>query len=71
MDSLYDPELMSETVPVIFDNSKEWYRVLSISMKLGARGIAHVDRVSRIELKENNRYSDLLLINRTASPLSW
>lgn len=71
MDSLYDTELMSDTVPVILDNSKEWYRVLSTSMKLGARGVAHVEGVSRFELKENSRYSDLLLINRTASPLSW
>ncbi|KAL5140786.1 hypothetical protein HKD37_09G024251 [Glycine soja] len=71
MDSLYDTELMSDTVPVILDNSKEWYRVLSTSMKLGARGVAHVGGVSRFELKENSRYSDLLLINRTASPLSW
>ena len=71
MDSLYDAELMSETVPVIFDNSKEWYRVLSTSMKLEDRGVAHVAGVSRIELKENKQYSDLLLINRTASPLSW
>ncbi|KAI5382717.1 uncharacterized protein LOC127101342 isoform X2 [Lathyrus oleraceus] len=71
MDSLYDAELMSETVPVIFDNSKEWYKVLSTSMKLGDRGVAHVAGVSRVELKENNQYSNLMLINRTASPLSW
>ncbi|KAJ1436054.1 hypothetical protein SESBI_04608 [Sesbania bispinosa] len=38
MDSLYDPELMSETVPVILDNSKEWYQVQSTSMKLGGQG---------------------------------
>jgi len=71
MDSLYDTELMSGTVPVIFDNSKEWYRVLSTTMKLGTRGVEHVEGVSRFKLKENRRYSDLLLINRTASPLSW
>ncbi|KAL2325999.1 hypothetical protein Fmac_025057 [Flemingia macrophylla] len=71
MESLYDTELMSGTVPVIFDNSIEWYRVLSMSMKLGARGVAHVEGVSRFELRENSRYSDMLLINRTASPLSW
>lgn len=39
MDSLYDLDLMSNTVPVILDNSKMWYRVLSTSMKLGARGL--------------------------------
>ncbi|KAK7393053.1 hypothetical protein VNO78_21504 [Psophocarpus tetragonolobus] len=71
MDSLYDTELMSGTVSVILDNSKEWYRVLSTSMKLGARGVAYVEGVSRLELKENSHYSNLLLINRTASPLSW
>ncbi|KAL5810245.1 hypothetical protein ACOSQ4_026813 [Xanthoceras sorbifolium] len=71
MDSLYDVDLISETVPVILDNSKMWYHVLVTSMKLGARGVAHVEGVSRVDLKENSRYSRLLLINRTASPLSW
>ncbi|XP_022153942.1 uncharacterized protein LOC111021332 [Momordica charantia] len=71
MDSLYDIDLISDTVPVILDNSKLWYQVLSTGMKLGARAVAHVERVSRAELKDNNRYSNLLLINRTASPLSW
>ncbi|MED6170624.1 hypothetical protein PIB30_032909 [Stylosanthes scabra] len=71
MDSLYDVDRMSETVPVILDNSKEWYHVLETSMKLGARGVAHVQGVSRVELKQDRRYSGLLLINRTASPLSW
>ncbi|KAA8517326.1 hypothetical protein F0562_017625 [Nyssa sinensis] len=71
MDSLYDLDLMSNTVPVILDNSKMWYRVLSTSMKLGDRGIAHVKGVSRDDLKEKSGYSNILLINRTASPLSW
>ncbi|KAK3218093.1 hypothetical protein Dsin_012063 [Dipteronia sinensis] len=71
MDSLYDMDLISETVPVILDNSKMWYHVLVTSMKLGARGVAHVAGVSRVDLKENSHYSSLLLINRTASPLSW
>lgn len=71
MDSLYDMDLISDTVPVILDNSKLWYQVLSTGMKLGARAVAHVERVSRVELKDDNRYSNLLLINRTASPLSW
>ncbi|CAA0837407.1 Unknown protein [Striga hermonthica] len=71
MESLYDLDLISVTVPVILDNSKIWHRVLATSMKLGSRGIAHVQGVSRAELKENALYSNLLLINRTASPLSW
>lgn len=71
MDSLYDPDLMSETVPVILDNSKLWHQVLLTSMKLGVRGIVHVEGVSRVKLKEDDRYSNLLLINRTASRLSW
>ncbi|MCL7049243.1 hypothetical protein MKW94_005448 [Papaver nudicaule] len=71
MDSLYDLELISKTVPVILDNSKFWYHVLSTSMKLGARGVAHVQGISRNDLKEDKRYSNLLLINRTASPLAW
>ena len=71
MDSLYDVDRIFETIPVILDNSKEWYHVLATSMKLGARGVAHVQGISRVELKEDSRYSDLLLINRTASPLSW
>ncbi|KAI3882132.1 hypothetical protein MKW92_022013 [Papaver armeniacum] len=71
MDALYDLELISKTVPVILDNSKVWYHVISTSMKLGARGVAHVEGISRYDLKEEKRYSNLLLINRTASPLAW
>ncbi|OAY43321.1 uncharacterized protein LOC110621783 [Manihot esculenta] len=71
MDSLYDIDLISETIPVILDNSKVWHHVLSTSMKLGDRGVAHVEGVSRVDLKEKSHYSNILLINRTASPLSW
>ncbi|CAH9102547.1 unnamed protein product [Cuscuta europaea] len=71
MDSLYDLELISDKVPVILDNSKMWHQVLATSMKLGSRGVAHVRDVSRTELKENSLYSNMLLINRTANPLSW
>ncbi|KAK6124809.1 hypothetical protein DH2020_041425 [Rehmannia glutinosa] len=71
MDSLYDLDFISNTVPVILDNSKMWHHVLTTSMKLGSRGIAHVQGVSRADLKEKVPYSNLLLINRTASPLSW
>ncbi|XP_010909239.1 uncharacterized protein [Elaeis guineensis] len=71
MDSLYDLDLISNTIPVIMDNSKMWHRILSTSMKLGVRGLAHVHGVSRVDLRENSLYSNALLINRTASPLSW
>ncbi|KAM7270578.1 hypothetical protein ACFE04_029792 [Oxalis oulophora] len=72
MESLYDVDLISETVPVIFDNSKIWFHVLSTSMKLGAQGVAHVKGVSRGDIKnDSRRYQNLLLVNRTASPLSW
>ncbi|XP_077218675.1 uncharacterized protein LOC143852906 [Tasmannia lanceolata] len=71
MDFLYDLDLMSNTVPVILDNSKMWYQVLSTSMKLGNRGVTHVEGIDRVDLKEKGFYSNLLLINRTASPLSW
>ncbi|KAL3819690.1 hypothetical protein ACJIZ3_005595 [Penstemon smallii] len=71
MDSLYDLDLISNTIPVILDNSKIWHHVLRTSMKLGSRGIAHVQGVNRDDLKEKSSYSNLLLINRTASPLSW
>ena len=71
MDSLYDLDLISDTVPVILDNSKLWYQVLSTSMKLGPRGVAHVEGINRVDLKEDSHYSNLLLINRTASCLSW
>ncbi|CAH9134858.1 unnamed protein product [Cuscuta epithymum] len=71
MDSLYDLKLISDKVPVILDNSKMWHQVLATSMKLGSRGVAHVRDVSRTELKENSLYSNMLLINRTANPLSW
>ncbi|KAJ8759967.1 hypothetical protein K2173_010823 [Erythroxylum novogranatense] len=71
MESLYDIDLISENVPVILDNSEMWHHVLTTSMKLGARGVAHVEEVSRFNLKHDSYYSNLLLINRTASPLSW
>ncbi|XP_071691499.1 uncharacterized protein [Rutidosis leptorrhynchoides] len=71
MDSLYDIELISKRVPVILDNSKTWFKVMSTSMKLGSRGVAHLEGVSRADLKERDQYSKILLINRTASPLSW
>ncbi|KAK1318115.1 hypothetical protein QJS10_CPB04g00481 [Acorus calamus] len=71
MDSLYDLDLISETIPVILDNSKTWYQVHASSMKLGERGVAHVEGVGRDDLQENKFYSNVLLINRTASPLSW
>lgn len=71
MDSLYDMDLISETIPVILDNSKTWYRVLSTSMKLGKMGMAQVEGVSRVDLRDGSLYSNALLINRTASPLSW
>ncbi|KAJ8570320.1 hypothetical protein K7X08_037292 [Anisodus acutangulus] len=70
-DSLYDVDLISDTVPVILDNSEMWHHVLATSMKLGSRGVAHVEGVSKTDLKEKSLYSNILLINRTASPLSW
>ncbi|KAL2895834.1 DNA-directed RNA polymerase subunit beta' [Bienertia sinuspersici] len=71
MDSLYDLDLISSKIPVILDNSEMWQQVLSKSMKLGARGMAHVEGVNRADLKEDPQYANLLLINRTASPLAW
>ncbi|KAK4777494.1 hypothetical protein SAY87_017681 [Trapa incisa] len=71
MDSLYDIDMISDTVPVLLDNTKMWYRVLLTAMKLGSRGIVHVSGISRNDLIEHDKYSNHLLINRTASPLSW
>ncbi|KAJ3683884.1 hypothetical protein LUZ60_014111 [Juncus effusus] len=71
MDSLYDLDLISQTVPVIPDNSNTWFNLLSKVKKLGKKGVVNVKGVSRAELKGNNYYSDALLINRTASPLAW
>jgi hypothetical protein len=71
MESLYDIDLISKTVPVILDNPKSWYGIVSRSTKLGEGDVAHVQGVSRDELKDNPLYSDALLINRTASPLAW
>ncbi|KVI08295.1 uncharacterized protein LOC112519992 [Cynara cardunculus var. scolymus] len=71
MDSLYDLDLISNTIPVILDNSKTWFQVMSTSMKLGSRGVALVEGVSRADLKETSQYSKILLINRTANHLSW
>ncbi|XP_075491711.1 uncharacterized protein LOC142529894 isoform X2 [Primulina tabacum] len=71
MDSLYDLDLISVTVPVILDNSTSWHDVLAKSMKLGSRGITHVQGVSRTDLRDKSLYSNLLLVNRSANPLSW
>ncbi|XP_021744523.1 uncharacterized protein LOC110710511 [Chenopodium quinoa] len=71
MESLYDLDLISTKIPVILDNSEVWHHVLSTAMKLGGRGVAHVKGVSRADLKEDPQYANLLLINRTASPLAW
>ncbi|KAL6657057.1 hypothetical protein ACP70R_004837 [Stipagrostis hirtigluma subsp. patula] len=71
MESLYDIDLMSRTVPVVLDNPRSWYEIVSRSTKLGEDGVVHVQGVSRAELKQNPLYSDALLINRTASPLAW
>ncbi|EPS66421.1 hypothetical protein M569_08351, partial [Genlisea aurea] len=71
MDSLYDIGLISNTVPVIMDNSEEWHQVLTTGMRLGTRGIANVQGVGRTDLKKISPYPNLLVINRTASPLSW
>ncbi|XP_024003946.1 LOW QUALITY PROTEIN: uncharacterized protein LOC18027652 [Eutrema salsugineum] len=71
MDSLYDIDLISEKIPVILDDSEAWHIVLSTSMKLGKRGIAHVYGANRHELNDSSHFANLLLINRTASPLAW
>ncbi|KAJ4892084.1 hypothetical protein Rs2_31832 [Raphanus sativus] len=76
MESLYDVDLISEKIPVILDDSETWHIVLSTGMKLKERGIAHVNgattTTSRRELNDStSHYANLLLINRTASPLAW
>ncbi|CAL5346081.1 unnamed protein product [Camellia sinensis] len=53
------------------DNSETWHLALSTSLKLGSRGMAHVQKITRVDLKEKSQYSNILLINRTASPLAW
>ncbi|CAN6312639.1 unnamed protein product [Urochloa humidicola] len=71
MESLYDIDQISRTVPVVLDNSKTWHDILSRSMKLEVGGVTHVQGISRGELKQNPQYSTALVINRTASPLAW
>ncbi|CAN8317796.1 unnamed protein product [Cochlearia groenlandica] len=71
MESLYDIDLISEKIPVILDNSETWHIVLSTAMKLGQRGVANVYGANRHELNDSSHYANLLLINRTASPLAW
>ena len=71
MDSLYDMDLISKTVPVILDNARTWYHVMTTGMKLGDRGLIDVEGIGRLKLKQSNLYSNSLVINRTASPLSW
>lgn len=71
MDSLYDIDLISQTVPVILDDSKTWYNVLLKSMKLGKQEVANVYKINRTVLSDDSMYSNIFLINRTANPLSW
>ncbi|CAL4939584.1 unnamed protein product [Urochloa decumbens] len=71
MESLYDIDQISRTIPVILDNSKTWHDIVSRSKKLEVGGVAHVQGISRGELKQNPLYSTALIINRTASPLAW
>ncbi|TVU37579.1 hypothetical protein EJB05_10902, partial [Eragrostis curvula] len=71
MESLYDIDLISRTVPVLLDNPRSWYEIVSRSTKLGEDGVVHVQGLNRAELTENPHYSGALLINRTASPLAW
>jgi hypothetical protein len=71
MESLYDIDLISEKIPVILDDSETWHIMLSTSMKLKERGSAHVYGANRHELNDSSDFTNLLLINRTASPLAW
>ncbi|KMZ71026.1 hypothetical protein ZOSMA_18G01250 [Zostera marina] len=71
MNSLYDLELISRTVPVVLDDSKMWDQILLKSVELGKRGMASVEGISRYDLKDKTIYSDTFLINRTANYLSW
>ncbi|TVU46911.1 hypothetical protein EJB05_06484, partial [Eragrostis curvula] len=70
MESLYDIDLISRTVPVILDNSETWHDIVSrTTFQKGS--VAYVQGISRAELKANPLYSTALVINRTASPLAW
>lgn len=71
MDTLYDMDLISKTVPVIFDNSKEWRQAISQARKFGDGGMIHVQGIDRDKLRQSPLYRDVLILNRTASPLSW
>lgn len=71
MDTLYDMDLISKTVRVILDNSKEWHKAISQAMKLGDGGMIHVQGMDRNKLGESPLYRKVLVLNRTASPLSW
>ncbi|XP_057873983.2 uncharacterized protein LOC131079962 isoform X3 [Cryptomeria japonica] len=71
MDSLYDLDLISKTVPTILDNSKEWNQAISLASKSGDAGLVHVQGIDRSQVRDSSFYRDALIINRTASPLSW
>lgn len=71
MDTLYDMDLISKTVRVILDNSKEWHQAISQARKLGDGGMVHVQGIDRNKLRQSPLYRNVLILNRTASPLSW
>ncbi|KAH9330254.1 hypothetical protein KI387_002362, partial [Taxus chinensis] len=71
MDSLYDLDLISKTVPTILDSSEKWHQAISLASKSGDMGIVHVQGIDRNQVRDNSFYRDAFIINRTASPLSW
>ncbi|CAM0873540.1 unnamed protein product [Alopecurus aequalis] len=52
-------------------SEQRWEESSCAMVSLRERGVAHVQGISRAELKENPMYSKALIINRTASPLAW
>lgn len=69
MESLYDLELMSQTVRVILDTSNEWQQALSHAKS--RRSVANVQGISRVKLQHHPRYKEAMVINRNASQLAW
>ena len=69
MESLYDMDMISQTVRVILDNSIEWERAWSRAQ--GLKSYQNVRNVSRSELMNDPKYKKASIIHRTANPLAW
>lgn len=67
MAALYDLVLMSQTVPVIASNSKEWHDIFLRKDTV----FVQVEGIKREELKHKEMFRQAHVVNRTANKQAW